>query len=396
MVTDDQSLQRVTVAFPDALHIFVMWVSLPHHARQYRRISAVFQALRSATLTGLPPIPPNHPITRAPASASAILGTWNSDDTDLMPGTWTEVYGPEGPGQPGAMLTAMADDEMQWSLGGIQIVEPATGEPQGDGTIIYTTDYYNPDDPGASYLMIAQAPTLWCDAANFTNLFLTVQATIDMDSGDYLGGAFTGTAGHDMGLSIEISGTLSETGDLMDPPGHEGTVAYIEVTITSDDPIELPLDIKPGSCPNAFNPRSHGVLPVALLGTECVDVMDVDLASLWLARADGEGEPVAPLDGPSGPGFEYEDVATPYLGEEPCGCNEMMGDGFMDLTMKFRTQMVVNALMLCETPNGTSVELMLTGTLADGTPFVAYDCIWIVGQKFSNPMAGGAGALGVR
>jgi len=31
--------------------------------------------------------------------------------------------------------------------------------------------------------------------------------------------------------------------------------------------IPLPLDIKPGSCPNPFNRHGNGVLPMALIGT---------------------------------------------------------------------------------------------------------------------------------
>ncbi|MHC4306065.1 MAG: hypothetical protein ACYTFF_18495, partial [Planctomycetota bacterium] len=44
------------------------------------------------------------------------------------------------------------------------------------------------------------------------------------------------------------------------------------------------LDIKPGSCPNSFNRKSNGVLPVALVGTDEFNVMDVDLGSVLLVR----------------------------------------------------------------------------------------------------------------
>ncbi|MGB5178484.1 MAG: hypothetical protein WBP44_07120 [Gammaproteobacteria bacterium] len=40
------------------------------------------------------------------------------------------------------------------------------------------------------------------------------------------------------------------------------------------------IDIKPGSDPNCFNINSHGVVPVAILGTEELDVTEIDLASL--------------------------------------------------------------------------------------------------------------------
>jgi hypothetical protein len=136
------------------------------------------------------------------------------------------------------------------------------------------------------------------------------------------------------------------------------------------------LDIKPGSCPNSFNRKSNGVLPVALVGTDVFDVMDVDLASVYLMRADGGGGAVAPHEGPPGPHSVYADVATPLAGEL-CECIEAEGDGIMDLSMKFNSNDVVEALELdlvdCE-----FVELEVSGALLDGTAFAATDCIRLV------------------
>jgi hypothetical protein len=101
-------------------------------------------------------------------------------------------------------------------------------------------------------------------------------------------------------------------------------------------PVDVPVDIKPGSCPNPFNMRSQGDLPVAILGTLDLDVSMIDPASVRLAG-------VAPLR--SG----YEDVGTPfmpYVGKADCDldCHEMESDGFMDLTFKFDSQEVAAAL----------------------------------------------------
>ncbi|MCH8153074.1 MAG: hypothetical protein IH830_11980 [Planctomycetes bacterium] len=137
------------------------------------------------------------------------------------------------------------------------------------------------------------------------------------------------------------------------------------------------LDIKPGSCPNSFNRNSHGVLPVALVGTESFDVMEVDLSTVELSRADGVGGSVAPNEGPPGPHSEFEDVATPFEGEL-CNCHDLEGDGATDLSMKFRTDDVVAALLLNDLPAGDLVELVVSGTLLDGTPFSASDCIRLV------------------
>ena len=52
-----------------------------------------------------------------------------------------------------------------------------------------------------------------------------------------------------------------------------------EVTISVVSIVEVGVDIKPGSCPNPFNTKSKGVLPVAVLGTKDLDVTTVDWAS---------------------------------------------------------------------------------------------------------------------
>ncbi len=139
----------------------------------------------------------------------------------------------------------------------------------------------------------------------------------------------------------------------------------------------LDMDIKPGSCPNPFNRHGNGVLPVALVGSGDFDPMQVDLSTLQLSRADGVGGSVGPNEGPPGPHSVFEDVATPFDGEG-CECHDLGGDGIDDLSMKFRTRDLVDALELDDLSGGAVVELVLSGSLLDGTPFVAGDCIVIV------------------
>ena len=69
-----------------------------------------------------------------------------------------------------------------------------------------------------------------------------------------------------------------------------GAVAALFLTAESvkASAIGLPMDIKPGSCPNSFkiDGPSRGVLPVAILGTDDFDVQNVDVSSLVIFRAD--------------------------------------------------------------------------------------------------------------
>jgi len=135
--------------------------------------------------------------------------------------------------------------------------------------------------------------------------------------------------------------------------------------------IEVAVDIKPGTCPNPVNVKSTGVLPIAILGSEEFDVTDVDVASIQLAG-------VEPLR--SG----YEDVATPVSDTNDCNCITDGPDGFLDLTLKFKTQRIVEAVG--DVNDGDELQLELIGVLFDETPIEGTDCILIRGRhKPINP-----------
>jgi hypothetical protein len=135
--------------------------------------------------------------------------------------------------------------------------------------------------------------------------------------------------------------------------------------------IPVYVDIKPGSCPNPLNVKSKGVLPVAVLGTEDFDVTTIDPATIELTLEDVE-EGVSPLR------WNYEDVATPFEGEL-CDCHELEGDGYMDLTLKFDTQELVEELELCDDfDDGEEVHLIITGKLYDGKEIKGEDCIRVL------------------
>jgi hypothetical protein len=80
---------------------------------------------------------------------------------------------------------------------------------------------------------------------------------------------------------------------------HTMTVKYIErqdthygieITLNGEhlQNAQVPINIKPGSCPNPLNVKNKGVLPVAILGMEEFDVPMIDVASIRL-------EGVAPM-----------------------------------------------------------------------------------------------------
>jgi hypothetical protein len=129
---------------------------------------------------------------------------------------------------------------------------------------------------------------------------------------------------------------------------------------------ELTLVIKPGGCPNPLNPKSKGVTPMALLGSDGMDIDNIDVSSI-------EINGVSPIRS------NRDDVGGPAReAAEDCECAEGDYDGIFDLTLKFSTQEIVATLGAVS--RGDVVELTLTGTLNDGTAFEASECVVIVGK----------------
>lgn len=161
--------------------------------------------------------------------------------------------------------------------------------------------------------------------------------------------------------------------DRWDPYNGRLTAAWALLTlekVTPPSDIEVPVDIKPTSCPNPLNTKSKGVLPVAILGTEDLDVTQIDPASVNLTGA-------FPIR------WALEDVAAPYDGEisDPADredCTTEGPDGYLDLTLKFDKQEVVTAIGVVS--DGDVIVLTLTGNLLEdfgGTAIIGQDVVWI-------------------
>lgn len=131
---------------------------------------------------------------------------------------------------------------------------------------------------------------------------------------------------------------------------------------------KVAVDIKPQSCPNPLNVNSKGVLPVAILGSADLDVLDIELVSLTLVG-------IAPIR------VTFEDVATPFVGDKNncLDCTTEGPDGFLDLSLKFDMQQIVNAIGPVQ--DGDCLALPLDGELDDGTPFTGEDVIIIRKKK---------------
>jgi len=143
--------------------------------------------------------------------------------------------------------------------------------------------------------------------------------------------------------------------------------------------MSVAFDAKPGSCPNPVNLKSNGVLPVAVLGTADFDVMKIDPISIRL-------EGVAPIRS------SLEDVAAPFepiKGKESCShdCSGDGPDGWLDLTLKFRNQDIVDAVG--ETYYRECRIVTLTGNLREefgSTPIEGEDVILILDPNRTAPV----------
>ena len=118
---------------------------------------------------------------------------------------------------------------------------------------------------------------------------------------------------------------------------------------------------------------------MAICGTEDFDVTTINPATVKI-YIEGIEQGVSPIR------WSYEDVATPYTGEDGGGHAER-GDGYLDLVFHFDTQKVVRTLKLNE-HIGETIPLIIRGNLYEehgGTPIQGQDYVWIIGWQIWIP-----------
>jgi hypothetical protein len=166
------------------------------------------------------------------------------------------------------------------------------------------------------------------------------------------------------------------------------TVAFITVLLvgavswsaryptSSVQPTQIvPVDIMPGSCPNLLAVTKRGVVAVAILGTDRIDVTQIDRDSIRLL------EVVQPVRS------NVIDVATPYglfawdaSGTEVAAdsCTDEGPDGKPDLVLTFEKKDILKALGTVKA--GSVLVVRLTARHKSGPSLVGQDVV-VVSQK---------------
>jgi hypothetical protein len=122
-------------------------------------------------------------------------------------------------------------------------------------------------------------------------------------------------------------------------------------------PTPVEIDIRPGSASNRINPMSRGVIPVAILGSESFDVLDLDVTTLAF--------------GPDGAAPAL-DLTNPFL--YWLSHWDVDGDGKKDLLSHYRTEKTGIAV--------GDTAACLTGETSDGTEIKGCDAITTCGHGF--------------
>lgn len=154
---------------------------------------------------------------------------------------------------------------------------------------------------------------------------------------------------------------------------------FINTLVPETGDVEVAIDIKFCSDPNAFNCKKKGVLPVTIFGTDELDVADIDISTLQLCTEDLSVCTSAPVD------YSIADRGDPSsdLGAAMCELVEdpplsgilveqdyLTTDGFLDLDAAFSATEVQEMLgTFCGGDKNTASEtLIITGSTTDATP----------------------------
>jgi len=220
---------------------------------------------------------------------------------------------------------------------------------------VYTTGSFEGTadfDPGAgtSNLTSAGLPDIFVSKLDSSGNFVWAKSmgaasydygfgiVLDSSGNVYMSGSFEGTADFDPGPG---------TSNLTSAGSNDIFVSKLEAS--SNQVIQVSIDIKPGSLSNPINPKSLGTIPIAILSTPDFDAsLEVDKTSLTFGRT----------------GDEHSLVFCNKNGED------VNDDGLLDLVCHFKTKLTGFQI-------GDTVGT-LKGQTVNGVPIEGQDTVRIL------------------
>ena len=243
-----------------------------------------------------------------------------------------------------AIVGAHGDDDLGSASGSVYLFDVTTGEQLAK---LHAPDGRSGDRFGWSVALSGNIAVIGADGDDDGGSYSGSAYVFDITTGEQLAKLTGSDPGmwRYFGFSVGINdGTV-----IVGAPGNRGHFGAAYVFGEEQPPLEIGVDIMPGSDTSPVNPKSRGVLAVAILGSEDFDVSGIDISMLELEGA----EPMA--RGQSGMIGLFRDVN---------------GDSSCDLILHFD----IGELNIA--PDAT--ELTLFGVLEDGTEFTGADSIRIV------------------
>ena len=233
------------------------------------------------------------------------------------------------------------------SLDGDTVISPVTGHP---------TTFMVSGDPVAG--------TGWVDSVPADRRFMVSAGPFTMLPGDtqeVVAAVLVGQGAERLAsiASLREAAVLARAtfGSLLTPP----VIAEIDVLPHVCPNVIGTIDLVEIDLPRAAKVSPYTGLPVAILGTEALDVSSIAVSSVKL-------EGVAPL------GWRYQDVAAPpEIRKSRCDCGTAVGDGLVDLVCEFSKSAVLAAL--APVNHRQRRTLVLAGQLNDGRRLAGRDCV---------------------
>jgi hypothetical protein len=320
--------------------------------------------------------------------AQPKAGFYSSGHGDFIAGEWQEELPSCQEGQPGNIISAWSENAYEFDeakLEKVTLVKDTEKFTQyktlyvGGTLTLLNIDglpWYNQDDPGTEFIADVEKAivTTW----KFKDGLEGMAFVITFE------GKFSDYPCYSVRVMAGFKGTPARS---TEPCAMGGTLSWAKIAIIG--PMKVPVDIKPGSCPNPLNFKSKGVLPVAILGTPWLPVKSIDPRTITLMG-------VSPLR------WSWEDVGTPvdsffchddscdtgcgepWSCDKSCGeyeCNELGPDGHLDLVLKFDTQKIVEKLnQEGLNQHRALVPLSLEGKLRKGLCITGQDSVVILNK----------------